>query len=99
MARKKLDGVIVAVRYAQGGNIVFVRAYERRGVVWSDQILLERKELIKRLNQGERFVVGERQTYFGSVFETGTGVHQIEGNIVTEGQTSARDLLTGVPVF
>ncbi len=99
MARKKLDGVIEAVRYTPGGQIAVVRAYERHGVVWSDHVLLERKELSERLKQGKRFVVGERKIYLGSVFETGTAVRQLKGNIVTAGQTSGRDLLSGVPVF
>jgi len=99
MARMKLDGVIEAVRYTPGGKIVVVRAYERHGVVWSDYVLLERKELSERLKQGKRFVVGERKIYLGSVFVTGTAVRQTGGNIITEGQSSARDLLTGVPVF
>ncbi len=99
MAQKKLDGVIEAVRYTPGGKITVVRAYERHGVVWSDHVLLERKELSERLKQGKRFVVGERKLYLGSVFEAGTAVCQVEGTIVTEGQTGARDLLAGVPVF
>lgn len=99
MAQKKLDGVIEAVRYTPGGKITVVRAYVRHGVVWSDHILLERKELSQRLQQGKRFVVGERKPYLGSVFESGTTVRQAEGAIVTEGQTGARDLLVGVPVF
>jgi hypothetical protein len=99
MARKELDGIIEAVHYTEGGKIGVVRVYERHGVVWSDQVLLERKELSERLKQGKTFVVGERKIYFGSVFKIGTAVHQIEGNIVTEGQKIGRDLLTGVPVF
>ena len=99
MARIKLDGVIEAVRYAQGGRIAVVRAYERHGVVWSDHVLLDRQELSERLRQGKCFAVGERKNYLGSVFITGLAVRQIKENIVTEGQTSARDLLNGVPVF
>ena len=99
MARTKLDGVIEAVHYTAGGKIAVVRAYERHGVVWSDHILLKRKELSERLRQGKRFVVGERKIYLGSVFETGKAIHQMEGIIVTEGQTSVRDFLLGVPVF
>jgi hypothetical protein len=99
MARTKLDGVIEAVRYTPTGKIIFVRAYERHGVVWSDQILLERKELSERLKQGKHFVLGERKFYIGSVFETGTAVHQVDDTILTEGQTCTHDLLTGVPVF
>jgi hypothetical protein len=99
MARIKLDGIIEAVRYGSGGRIAFVRFYERHGVVWSDAILLERKELSERLKLGKRFVVGKRQAYLGSVFETGTAVQQMDANIVTAGQTGAGDFLDGVPVF
>ena len=45
MARKTIDGVIEAVRYSPDGAISVVRTYQRRGAVWSDHILLGRKEL------------------------------------------------------
>jgi hypothetical protein len=99
MARIKLDGIIEAVRYTSGGKIDIVRAYERRGVVWSDRVMLERRELSDLLMQGKHFVVGERKIYLGSVFNTGLAVHQLQDNIVTEGQKSTHDLLDGVPVF
>jgi hypothetical protein len=99
MTSSKVDGIIEAVRYSPGGRIAVVRAYERHGVVWSDHILLGRQELSEQLKQGKRFVVGERKTYLGSMFETGTAVRQVQDYIVTEGQTGARDLLNGVPVF
>jgi hypothetical protein len=99
MARKKLDGVIEAVRYAPGGKIVFVRFYERHGVVWSDATLLEREDLSEQLKLGKHIVVGKRQAYLGSVFETGTAVQQKDASIVTEGQTGTGDFLDGVPVF
>ena len=53
MARKKIDGVIEAVRYTPGGMISVVRTYERRGAVWSDHIILDRTELIARLTTGK----------------------------------------------
>lgn len=99
MARKKLDGVIEAVRYTPGGKISTVRMYERHGVVWSDHILVDRRELVERLEQGERLVVGERVLYRGSVFETGEALCQVDGTIVTEGQGGSRDLLAGVRIF
>jgi len=99
MAQKKLDGVIEAVRYNSDGKIAIVRAYERHGVVWSDHVLLDRKGLSDRLIQGKRFVIGERKIHLGSVFTTGAAVRQINGNIVTEGQTGGHDLLAGVLVF
>jgi hypothetical protein len=99
MTQMKLDGVIEAVRYAPGGNIVYVLIFERHGIVWSDHILLEREELSERIKLGKRIVVGERKLYCGSVFQTGTAVTQINGDIMTEGQKGGRDLLIGVPVF
>jgi hypothetical protein len=99
MPRMKLDGVIEAVRYTPGGKIDLVRAYQRHGVVWSDRILLGRKELSAQIRQGKHFVVGERKAYLGSVFTTGITVHQPEENIITEGQKSTRDFLAGVPIF
>jgi hypothetical protein len=99
MAQKRWDGVIEAVRYARGGKIEVVRAYERHGVVWSDRIIIYRDQLSELLKQGKRFVVGERKPYLGSVFTTGTAVCQKEGHIFTEGQTDVQDQLTGVPVF
>lgn len=99
MARSKIDGVIEGVRYTPDGKISIVRAYERRGVVWTDDVLLERKDLIDRLNQGKHFVVGVRKTYVGSVFDTGTPIQLADGNIVTDGQSSGRDMLAGVGIF
>jgi len=99
MARVKIDGVIEAVRYSPNGKIIIVRAYERRGVVWTDHILLERKGLVERLNDGKRFVTGERKIYLGSVFETGPKVQFVDEHVVTDGQTATRDLLVGASVF
>ena len=99
MARAKIDGVIEAVRYTLGGKIALVRLYERRGLVWSDRILLERKGLLDRLTKRERFVIGERKNYLGSVFETGVAVRVAGEHIITQGQKADGDLLAGVPVF
>jgi hypothetical protein len=99
MDQKKWDGVIEAVRYSPGGKIEVVRAYERHGAVWSDHVLLLRDELSDRLKRGKRFAAGTRKLYLGSVFSTSSAVYQMEGHIITEGQTGVRDLLTGVPVF
>jgi hypothetical protein len=99
MARSNIDGVIEAVRYNSGGILTVARAYERRGAVWSDHVLLERKELVEQLKRGKRFVTGVRKNYLGSVFETGTAVHFTNDHIVTDGQTAARDLLVGVSIF
>ncbi len=71
---KKLDGVIEAVRYAPDGRIAMVRAYERRGPAWSDLVLLERAELVRRLGSGKRFALGRRIPRMGGTFETGAAV-------------------------
>jgi hypothetical protein len=99
MAARKVDGVIEAVRYAPDGSILMVRAYERRGVVWSDRQLLDRKGLLLRLKKGNCIVTGERKTYIGSVFETGPAVRMVDDHIVTDDLTATRDLLSGVGIF
>jgi len=99
MANKRQDGIIEAVRYSADGKIAMVRVYERHGAVWSDHVLLERKALVERLRQGKRYVIGQRYILLGGVFKTGSPVRELEGIILTEGQASAHDLLTGVPVF
>jgi len=99
MANKKLDGIIEAVRCTVEGKIALVRVYERRGSVWSDHVLLDRKELTEQLKKGKHFVIGERKILLGGVFDTGHAICEMKGAIMIEGQTTAHDLLTGVPVF
>jgi hypothetical protein len=99
MARVKIDGVIEAVRYTPDGAISQVRAYQRRGAVWSDRVLLNRMELVGQLGKGKRFVTGTRKLFLGSVFETGRTVRWIDQHVITEGQSARRDLLAGVSVF
>jgi hypothetical protein len=99
MRRPKFDGVIEAVRYAPNGRITLARLYERRGTVWSDRILLDRKELTERLKQGKCFVTGHRELFRGCTFETGSPVHLNGENIVTKDRSAGRDNLTGIPIF
>ncbi len=99
MAHKKIDGVIEAVRYTPGGIISVVRAYQRRGAVWSDHLLLGRPELVEQLKSGKTFISGIRKEYLGGVFKPGPTVRYIDEHIITEGQAALRDLLAGVPVF
>jgi hypothetical protein len=99
MAHKKIDGVIEAVRYTPAGSISVVRAYQRRGAVWSDHVLIGRPELVEQLNSGKSFVTGARKEFVGGVFKTSSIVRYIDQHIVTEGQAALRDLLAGVSVF
>jgi len=99
MARVKFDGIIEAARTQPDGKIAAVRVYERRGFVWSDSILLEREELLARLEKGKKFVTGQRKEYRGSAFETGQPVHLVNGHIVSDGLSADHDHLPGLPVF
>ena len=67
---KKFDGVIEAVHY-KNGQIVTVRAYERRGAAFSDRVLIDRKELLERIKGGKQFVIGKRKEFMAGTFETG----------------------------
>lgn len=99
MPRKKIDAVITAVRYLPDGNIETVRLHQRRGAVWSDHVLLERRALVEQLEKGKAIVTGKRTTHMGSTFETGQALCY-DNQIISAGQAPGkRDLLTGVPVF
>ena len=97
----QFDGVIEAVRY-KGGKIDVVRAYERRGATFSDRVLLNRKALIERVEQGKRFVTGQRKEFMASTFEVGKPVKLFgkdDQQIITTGDQSEHDGLEGVPAF
>lgn len=70
---KKYDGVIEAVHY-KNGQIVFVRAFERRGAAFSDRVLIDRKELLERLKDGKKFILGSRKHLMAGTFEEGKPV-------------------------
>jgi len=67
---KKIDGIIEAVHY-KNGQIVTVRAYERRGAAFSDRMLLERKDLLERIKNGKKFVTGVRKEFWAGTFDEG----------------------------
>lgn len=98
---KKFDGVIEAVRYSDG-QIEEVRAFERRGAAFSDRVLISRKELLKRLKDGRKFVLGQRKEFFAGSFDTGKPVQVVGRNgqefISTRGDAE-RDELEQAPVF
>ena len=98
---KKTDGVITAVHY-KNGQIVNVRAYERRGATFSDHVLLDRKSLLERLKNGKRFVVGERKELLASTFELGKPVQVVSRDgkeIISTREGADRDELEQAPVF
>jgi hypothetical protein len=103
MPKAKFDGVVVAVHYTPGGMIDWVRAHERRDMVFSDVLILNRDDFLKRLQDGERFVTGKRKKYLGNSFETGLKIITTrqgdETLILTEGAGENRDLLVDVPIL
>lgn len=76
-----------------------MRAYKRRGPIWSDRMLLDRKELSALLNQGKHFAIGTRKTGLGSSFDTGESVRLLQDQIISGETTGRSDLLRGAPVF
>ena len=98
---KKFDGVIEAVRY-KNGQILAVRAYERRGATFSDHILIDRKELLERIKGGKRFMTGSRKEFLASTFESGKAVQLVSRNgkeFISTRDTADHDELEQVPVF
>ena len=98
---KKIDGVIEAVRY-KNGQIMMVRAYERRGATFSDRVLLDRKTLLERLQKGQQFVTGSREELLASTFKVGRSVmvlKQDNRELLATHENATRDELEEVPVF
>jgi len=73
---KKFDGVIEAVRY-KNGQIVTVRAYERRGAAFSDRVLIDRKDLLERIKNGKRFVIDVRKEFWAGSFDEAKAVQMV----------------------
>lgn len=103
MAKPKYDGVVQAVRYDDQGQVLWVRAFLRRGQIWSDHIMLERNELIEQIKSGKQIVVGERIPLLGATFETTVPIKVVKTNsheVLISGDTQANsDSLEGVPLI
>ena len=98
---KKYDGIIEAVHY-KNGQVVTVRAYERRGAAFSDRILIDRKEFLEMIKSGKQFVTGSRKELMAGTFTEGRPVLAVsrDGREFIATRTDAeRDELEQVPVF
>ena len=98
---KKFDGIIEAVRY-KNGQITIVRAYERRGASFSDRILIERKDLLERIQNGKQFLTGVRREYLAGTFDEGKNVKVVSRDgkdFISTRDTSDHDELEETPVF
>lgn len=98
---KPIDGVIEAVRY-KNGQIVVVRAYERRGKTYSDCVLLDRKALLERVQNGQQFMVGSREEFRSSTFKINKLVmlvKQDDREFLATRVDTLRDELEETPLF
>jgi hypothetical protein len=98
---KKIDGVIEAARY-KNGQLVVVRAYERRGATFSDRVLLDRKTLLERLQKGLQYFTGSREELRASTFEVGKPVLIVkldDRELLATNENATHDELEEVPIF
>jgi len=99
---KKIDGVIEAVRY-KNGQIMVVRAFERRGATFSDRLLIDRRELLDRLKKGKKYLIGKRKELMASTFDVQEKPLQIlsrDGKeIIATNPDANHDELEQAPVF
>ena len=103
MAKIDYDGVIQAAHYNDDGQLGWVRAFLRRGPVWSDAVQIERAGLVDKINAGLRFRTGERLLYQGGTFETSLPVKLVKVNnhqVLLAGDSEGEvDKLEGVPLI
>ncbi len=103
MAKVKYDGVVEAVRYKSNGEIDWVRLFERRGAVFTDYLIYDRKTLVERIKSGRRYVAGSRVPYLAGTFEVGASVRLTKAGekeiVVTDEVQANQDKLEGVPVI
>jgi hypothetical protein len=103
MANDKFDGVIEAVHYLPDGQVDWVRGYLRRGITWTDRLILKRADLIDQIKSGKKVMLGKRTTLKGSVFEVSVPVQVVQRNGIemlnTSSSSTDRDQLEGLPVL
>ena len=99
---KKFDGVIEAVHY-KNGQIAAVRLFERRGSAFSDRVLVDRKEFLERLRNGQKYVVGKRKELWAGTFEVQEKPVQVLNRngreIISTRADADHDELEGAPVY
>jgi hypothetical protein len=105
IAKKKIDVILTAVKLSADGQMVFARGYLRRGPVWSDIVILQREQLIERLQEGEKIYTGyeaEAETGVIGDFELHEklAVKSVDGRdkiVLGEDEKTAEDL--GLPLL
>jgi hypothetical protein len=103
MAKEKLDGVVEAAHFNASGQVEWVRAYERRGPTFSDLLLIQRVELIRRIKEGKKYAAGSRKIYLSSSFEVKSLLHVIRAGdkdyLAFSEEAHSGDALPGLPVI
>ncbi len=100
-SNRRIDVVIVAAHYGPDRRLAWVQAYERRGSVWGDKVLLDRRALLEHLQRKKRVFTGAARALPGD-FALG---HVVElrrngaGASLTAGGKSAATDDLGVPVL
>ena len=103
MAKQKVDGVVEAVHYGDDGNIQWIRMFKKRGIVFSDSVIVSRQDLVQSLEDGKIIFSGRRIPLLGSVFEMDKQLRLKEVNshkiVITEDYSNTHDHLNGVPIL
>ncbi len=100
-AAKKLDIVLVAVRYDDDHTVLLAQGFARQGPVWGDLKLFGREAIIAGLENGEKVVTGELSYLPGDFDVVGTvRAEKINGSsrLLADGEEGVGDLL-GLPLF
>jgi hypothetical protein len=103
MAKTKFDGVVEAVHYTPLRQVEWVRAYLRRGMVFTDRLLVDRQSLVEHLKSGKKLMAGKRLPLMGGTFEVTHPLRLIEQDgrdvLVVGDEQAEHDYLEGVPVI
>lgn len=103
MAKQKFDGVIDAVHYNPDGQVKWVRAYLRRGATFTDNLLIQRQDLVEEIWSGKKFFAGKRIPLLASTFEISAPVRLVESNgnpiLLVSEKDAPQDHLENVPVI
>jgi hypothetical protein len=102
ITRKPVDVVLVAARYeGSSSRISLTQAYERRGPIWSDLLLLDREQLIARLRSKKRVFTGRARDMSGD-FDVSSAVRLLEAAGASVVRANGRDAPgddLGLPLF
>lgn len=100
-AVKKLDVVLVAVRYDDDHKVLLARGFSRHGSVWGDWKLFGRDAILIGLDDGKNVVTGE-PSYLPGDFDVYGTVRAEKTNdsfrLLADGEEGVGDKL-GLPLF